>query len=144
MQSRNRKAPSQPLHKGPATLAQKVDQLTKPTVIPRSYASIAAAANTNATPLARSILSAQRQAQALRKAIVQADEALPEVTAMTSIDMAKAVNDALGTLAAKGGRSLRDRRDLRHWALAVSPRKRKNVVKTRQSGYRPHNLKIRT
>ena len=112
------------LQKGLASLAQKVDQLSQPAAAPRSYAAVAGARL--AAPPARPALAVQRQAQALRETIIQADSFPAEVMRMTSTQAVQAVNEALGADLARGARRLGELGGRQRWAIAFTTQEEKD------------------
>jgi len=130
-----RQPPNEPqlaaLQKGLATLAQKVDQLSVPVAapaaapadLPRSYAAVVGA---RPGPPARPALAVQRQAQALRETIIQAESFPAEVLSMTSTQAVQAVNVALGANLARGARRLGELGGRQRWAIAFPTQEEKD------------------
>src|SRR5690606_1319725 len=114
------------LERGLASLSQKVDQLAKSNATPKTYA--AAVRGSSSSAPTRPVLAAQRQAQALRESIVQAETVTAEVANMTSTQLVQAVNRALGANLAKGARKLDSLRGLHRWAIAFASQEEKDQV----------------
>ena len=106
----------QVLEKGLATLAHKVDSLTKSN--PQRSCAAAAARASNLTQAAPPALAALRQNQAHRESIVSAKSITAEVAEMTSIQLVRAINTQQGRDTAKAARRLGAIGGSNRWALS--------------------------